>query len=56
MKKGSIDMVDVFYFAGLLLLTAGVYFVWPPLALIVPGVILMTPGALMILRGRGGGN
>lgn len=35
---------DIIFLVGLCLVTAGGYFVWPPLALIVPGVVLCLVG------------
>lgn len=46
---------DLLFFGGLALLGAGLYFVYPPLALIVPGAYLTLVGLMMGLR-RGGGS
>lgn len=35
---------DIIFLVGLVLVTAGFYFVWPPLALIVPGVAFCVVG------------
>ena len=39
-KKDKINARDVFFFTGLLLIAGGMYLVWLPGALIVPGLIL----------------
>ena len=39
-KKDKINARDVFFFTGLLLIAGGMYLVWMPGALIVPGLIL----------------
>ena len=46
------DSYDAMGVVGLLLMTAGCYLVWLPLALLVPGVVLMVV-AVMGARGRG---
>ena len=35
------DIYDALGIGGLILLAAGLYFVYPPLALIAPGVVLL---------------
>ena len=47
-----IDRYDVIAVAGLLLLAMGLIWVWWPLALIVPGVVLLAIG-LIGAMGRG---
>ena len=47
------DLYDGFALIGLGLLSAGLYFVYWPLALIVPGVILLAVGLAGATR-RGG--
>jgi len=39
-KKDKINARDVFFFTGLLLIAGGMYLVWMPRSLIVPGLIL----------------
>lgn len=46
----NLDKRDLTFFMGLLLLTAGAYFVYAPAALIVPGALLVW----ISLKGRGG--
>ena len=41
-----IDRYDVVALLGVLLITGGCYLVYPPLALIVPGVLLLVLGLL----------
>lgn len=45
------DRFDFIALLGLLLLAGGLYFVYPPAALIVPGAVLLLVGALGA-RGR----
>lgn len=42
---------DLMFFGGLALLGAGLFFVYWPLALIVPGSLLAGVGLLMSIRG-----
>ena len=49
MRRLQLDKRDIVFFVGLLLLVAGVYLVYAPAALIVPGVILIA----ISLWGRG---
>ena len=49
-----VDLFDVIAAVGLVLLAVGLVFVWWPLALVVPGAILVVVGlAGAILQGRG---
>ena len=47
-----VDRYDVIAVAGLLLLAMGLIWVWWPLALIVPGVVLLAIGVIGAM-GRG---
>jgi len=47
------DAYDVMGAIGLILLAAGLYLIWPPLALAVPGAVLLTLAVLGARRGRG---
>ena len=40
----QLDKYDLIFLFGLAILTAGLYFAWPPLALIVPGGLLTFRG------------
>lgn len=51
MRRYLPDASDTIFTLGLLLATAGAYFVWPPAALLLPGVVLMWLGSLMARRG-----
>ena len=42
----KIDSYDIMFVIGLALLCAGLYFAWPPAALIAPGLILIARGLL----------
>lgn len=42
----TIDKFDIIALGGLILLTIGVFFVYEPLALIVPGVLLLCFGVV----------
>ena len=42
----KLDKYDIMFLIGLALLCAGLYFAWPPLALIVPGLILAGRGLI----------
>lgn len=48
--RAAFDLRDVVAFVGLALLAAGLGQVWVPLALIVPGAIII----FVALRGQGG--
>ena len=45
------DRFDILALLGLLLLAAGLYFAWPPLALIVPGALLFVVAMVGARRG-----
>lgn len=47
------DRYDLLTLIGLILLAGGLYLVYPPMALIVPGVVLVTVGVIGAWR-RGG--
>ena len=49
----SMDAYDAMGAVGLVLLAAGLYLIWPPLALAVPGAVLLTLAVLGARRGRG---
>lgn len=42
--KIKIDPKEPLFFGGLIMVAVGLYFVGPPLALIVPGFVLMAVG------------
>jgi hypothetical protein len=46
----AIDGNDLMVFFGMVLLTSGSYFIYPPLGLVVPGVILFTLGIVGAIR------
>lgn len=46
------DAYDAMGAVGLVLLAAGLYLMWPPLALAVPGALLLTLAAVGARRGR----
>lgn len=48
------DRYDLLTLIGLALLAGGLYLVYPPMALIVPGVVLVAVGVIGAWR-RGGG-
>lgn len=53
-RRQLVTKSDVFLLIGLGLLAAGFYFVYPPLALILPGAFFVGMGVLGALSGRGG--
>jgi hypothetical protein len=40
----KIDSNDLMALVGLILISSGVYFIYPPLSLIIPGVVLLGVG------------
>jgi len=42
----ELDIADVLAGVGLIMLAIGLYFAWAPLALIVPGVVLLALGIM----------
>lgn len=47
------DYTDLIAVIGLALLAAGLYFIYPPLALVIPGAVLLLVG---LAAGRRGGS
>lgn len=54
MARLGVDRADVLAAVGLLLLAAGLYLVYAPLALIVPGALLLLVAGAGALRGGKG--
>lgn len=52
-----VDLYDGIALVGLILLGVGLWLIWPPLGLVVPGALLLGLGVVLgLMRGRQGGS